>query len=160
MLCANSHGKAGLLEKTIENNLHFDRFSPIIEEISNNYGDIHQIPTAIDMIEDAKAKGYEVSVNIMAVSKVNSDDLTTGLELLAQSSVDMIYLVDSFGSFYPEQITSLSQKYVGIAKENDKVVGMHAHNNQQLAFANTIEACRNGVDILDATVNEIGRAHV
>ena len=76
---------------------------------------IHQIPTAIEMIEDFKRKGYEVTVNIMAVSKVNSDDLDAGLRLLARSSVDVIYLVDSFGSFYPEQITKLSQKYVDIA---------------------------------------------
>ena len=118
---------------------------------------IHQIPTAVEMIEDAKAKGYEVSVNIMAVSKVNSDDLEAGLSLLAKSHVDIIYLVDSFGSFYPEQITKLSGKYVQVADANGKIVGIHAHNNQQLAFANTIEALRNGVCLLDATVNGMGR---
>ncbi len=118
---------------------------------------IHQIPTAIKMIEDFKAKGYEVAVNIMAVSKVNSDDLAAGLKLLSRSNVDIIYLVDSFGSFYPEQITKLAQQYVEIASASGKIVGMHAHNNQQLAFANTIEACRNGVCLLDATVNGMGR---
>lgn len=118
---------------------------------------IHQIPTAIEMIEDFKKKGYEVTVNIMAVSKVNSDDLAAGLQLLSRSSVDVIYLVDSFGSFYPEQITKLAQQYVDVANASGKIVGMHAHNNQQLAFANTIEACRNGVCLLDATVNGMGR---
>ncbi len=118
---------------------------------------IHQIPTAIEMIEDFKKKGYEVTVNIMAVSKVNSDDLAAGLQLLSRSSVDVIYLVDSFGSFYPEQITKLAQQYVEVANASGKIVGMHAHNNQQLAFANTIEACRNGVCLLDATVNGMGR---
>ncbi len=118
---------------------------------------IHQIPTAIEMIEDFKKKGYEVSVNIMAVSKVNTEDLDAGLQLLARSSVDTIYLVDSFGSFYPEQITKLAQKYVSIAEASGKVVGIHAHNNQQLAFANTIEACRMGVSLLDATVSGMGR---
>ena len=118
---------------------------------------IHQIPTAIEMIEDFKQKGYEVTVNIMAVSKVNNDDLDAGLELLANSSVDVIYLVDSFGHFYPEQITKLSQKYVKIAEEHRKIVGIHAHNNQQLAFANTIECIRNGVCLLDATVSGMGR---
>ena len=29
---------------------------------------LHQIPTAVDMIEDAHNKGYEVSCNIMAIS--------------------------------------------------------------------------------------------
>lgn len=118
---------------------------------------IHQIPTAIKMIENFKQKGYEVCVNIMAVSKVNSDDLAAGLQLLSRSSVDVIYLVDSFGSFYPEQITKLAQQYVDVANASGKIVGMHAHNNQQLAFANTIEACRNGVCLLDATVNGMGR---
>lgn len=118
---------------------------------------IHQIPTAIKMIEDCKQKGYEVCVNIMAVSKVNSDDLAAGLQLLSRSNVDVIYLVDSFGSFYPEQITKLAQQYVDVANASGKIVGMHAHNNQQLAFANTIEACRNGVCLLDATVNGMGR---
>ena len=36
-------------------------------------------------------------------------------------------------------------------------MGIHAHNNQQLAFANTIEACRMGVSLLDATVSGMGR---
>ena len=34
---------------------------------------------------------------------------------------------------------------------------MHAHNNQQLAFANTIEACAQGVSYLDATMSGMGR---
>ena len=83
---------------------------------------IHQIPAAIKMIEDFKEKGYEVSVNIMAVSKVNTEDLDAGLKLLARSNVDIIYLVDSFGSFYPEQITRLSQKYLDIANASGKIV--------------------------------------
>lgn len=34
---------------------------------------------------------------------------------------------------------------------------MHAHNNQQLAFANTIESCAQGVSYLDATMGGMGR---
>lgn len=118
---------------------------------------IHTIPAAIEMIEDAHAKGYETSVNIMAVSKVNDRDLEAGLEMLAQSSVDVIYLVDSFGAFYPEQIETLSLKYLAIAEKYGKKVGIHTHNNQQLAFANTIEALSRGVSFLDATVSGMGR---
>ena len=60
---------------------------------------IHQIPSGIKMIEYAKDKGYETSANLMAVSKIHDQDLDNGLELLADSCVDVIYLVDSFGSF-------------------------------------------------------------
>ena len=101
---------------------------------------INTIPAAIEMIEDAHEKGYETTVNIMAVSKVNDADLQAGLEMLAQSNVDVIYLVDSFGAFYPEQVERLTNRYMQIAQKYNKKIGIHAHNNQQLAFANTIEA--------------------
>ncbi len=118
---------------------------------------IHQIPTAIEMIQDAHDKGYETTVNIMAISKVREEDLDKGLEILAESDVDIIYLVDSFGAFYPEQIRRLADKYMNIAEKHNKKIGIHAHNNQQLAFANTIEALTNGASLLDATVNGMGR---
>lgn len=116
---------------------------------------VHQIPLAIDMIEDAKAKGYEVSCNLMAVSKVAGDELDAGLRMISESSADILYLVDSFGNFYPEQIANYAQRYVSAM--NGKQAGFHGHNNQQLAFANTIEACRWGVNYLDVTVNGMGR---
>ena len=118
---------------------------------------IHQIPSAIEMIEDAKNKGYETSANLMAVSKVNDKDLENGLELLANSCVDVIYLVDSFGAFYPEQIRRLADIYLNIAAKTGKKIGIHAHNNQNLAFANTIEGLTAGISYLDATVCGMGR---
>ena len=118
---------------------------------------IHQIPAAIEMIQDAHEKGYETTVNIMAISKVREDELDNGLELLAECDVDVIYLVDSFGAFYPEQIRRLTDKYMNIAEKYGKKIGIHAHNNQQLAFANTIEALSNGASLLDATVSGMGR---
>jgi 4-hydroxy 2-oxovalerate aldolase len=118
---------------------------------------IHQIPAAIEMIEDAKEKGYEVTVNLMAVSKVKDEDLLDGLKLLAASNVDTIYLVDSFGAFYPEQIRRLTATYMAAAAPYSKKIGIHAHNNQQLAFANTIEAAASGASFLDATMSGMGR---
>lgn len=118
---------------------------------------IHQIHAAIDLIEDAHAKGYEVSVNIMAVSKVNDEQLNSGLEMLAKSNCDIIYLVDSFGSYYPEQIEVLTRKYVELGKKYNKRIGFHGHNNQQLAFANTITAIKNGATLVDATMSGMGR---
>ena len=118
---------------------------------------IHQIPAAIEMIQDAHDKGYETTVNIMAISKVREEELDNGLEILAECDVDVIYLVDSFGAFYPEQIRRLTDKYMNIAEKHGKKIGIHAHNNQQLAFANTIDAMAFGASYLDATVDGMGR---
>lgn len=118
---------------------------------------INTIPAAVAMIEDCTKKGYETTVNIMAISKSNDLDIDAALELLCKSSVGCVYLVDSYGSLYPEQVRRLSDKYLEVADKYGKKVGIHAHNNQQLAFANTIEAVRRGVSYLDATVSSLGR---
>lgn len=118
---------------------------------------IHQIPTAVDMIKDAKDKGYETTVNIMAISVVREQELDEALELLAKTEVDVIYLVDSFGALYSEEVQALTKKYLKFAWETHKKVGIHTHNNQQLAYANTIEALILGASYLDATVGGLGR---
>lgn len=118
---------------------------------------LNQIPTAVDMIEDAKAKGYEVSCNIMAISAAQEGDVRAALDILGQTSVDVIYIVDSFGALYPEQLQRVAALYTEYAEKYGKRVGIHAHNNQQLAFANTIEAAGDGVDWLDATYSAMGR---
>ena len=118
---------------------------------------IHQIPAAVDMIKDAHDKGYETTVNLMAVSAVGDRELADGLEAIAKSPVDVIYLVDSFGSLFFQPVRDLTLTYLDVAKANGKKIGMHAHNNQQLAFANTIEAMVLGASYLDATISGMGR---
>ncbi|MDN5050596.1 aldolase catalytic domain-containing protein [Aliarcobacter butzleri] len=118
---------------------------------------IHQIPAAIELIEDAHAKGYETTVNIMAISKSFDDELDEVLEQLSKTNVDVIYIADSFGSFYPEQIKKLTEKYLSFAQKTGKKVGIHAHNNLQLAYANTLEAMIYGTSFLDVTISGLGR---
>lgn len=118
---------------------------------------INTIPAAVEMIEDCAKKGYETTINIMAVSKANTDDIKTALDILGQSPVNAFYIVDSYGALYPEQSRKLANLYCEYADKYGKSVGIHAHNNQQLAFANTIEAMTQGVSYLDATVDGMGR---
>jgi 4-hydroxy 2-oxovalerate aldolase len=118
---------------------------------------IHQIPLAVDMIKDAHDKGYETTVNLMAASLVHEDELDEALDIFVKTDVDAIVVVDSFGTFYSEQIRNLTRRYLKAVEGTNKQVGIHAHNNQQLAYANTIEAIINGANLLDATMNGIGR---
>ena len=118
---------------------------------------INTIPAAVEMIENCAKKGYETTINIMAVSKANTDDIKTALDILGQSPVNAFYIVDSYGALYPEQSRKLANLYCEYADKYGKSVGIHAHNNQQLAFANTIEAMTQGVSYLDATVDGMGR---
>lgn len=116
---------------------------------------VHQIDAAIDLAHHCMDKGYETTINLMAVSTVGPRDLEEGLDDLAKSRVPVIYLVDSFGAFYSEDIEVLAKKYMESLP--GKTIGIHCHNNQQLGFANTIEAIICGINYLDATLYGIGR---
>ena len=118
---------------------------------------INEIPAAIQMIEHCKKLGYETCANVMAVSKARDAEIADALDMLGRSPVDVIYLVDSYGSLYPEQVAKLTLQCLEAGEKYKKSIGVHAHNNQQLAFGNTIEAASWGASYLDATVNGMGR---
>lgn len=118
---------------------------------------VNQIPAAVEMIEYCNKMGYKTSCNIMAISKNQESDLKRAIEEVGKSPADVIYIVDSFGSLYPEEIRRVSDMYLETGAKYGKEIGIHAHNNQQLAFANTIEACAKGVNYLDGTISGMGR---
>jgi 4-hydroxy 2-oxovalerate aldolase len=115
----------------------------------------HETDKGISLAHHCQDKGYEVTINLMAVSKVIDRDLDEALNDLSKSSVPVIYLVDSFGAMYSEQIHFLAKKYFEAMP--GKELGIHTHNNQQLAFANTIEAIITGINRIDATIYGMGR---
>ncbi len=115
----------------------------------------HQVDKAIDLAHHCIDKGYETAINVMAVSTVGLRELDEALEDLSKCRVPIIYVVDSFGSFYSEDIDTLAEKYM--ARLPGKTIGIHTHNNQQLAFANTISAIISGINFLDASLYGIGR---
>lgn len=118
---------------------------------------IHQVPTALDMIKDAVDKGYRVTVNLMAVSTIQERELEEALAIFAESGVCAIYIVDSYGAYYSEQIRDVTLMFMKAVEGKDIEIGVHTHNNQMLAYANTIEALVVGANRLDATINGMGR---
>ncbi|MCE9615989.1 MAG: aldolase catalytic domain-containing protein [Lentisphaerae bacterium] len=118
---------------------------------------INQIPTAMDMIKDAHDKGYETMMQLMAVSIVPEDQIKAALDIIAKSPAAGVYLVDSFGALYSEQVRKFTKMYLAAMEGTGKDVGFHGHNNLQLGFANTIEAIVSGANRVDATISGLGR---
>jgi len=118
---------------------------------------VKDIDKAIFLVNHFADKGYETTVNIMAISRALDNELNEALhQLEEESKAQVVYLVDSFGALYQESIEFLVKKFKGILKT--KEVGIHAHNNQQLAFGNTIEAIIHNANYADGTVYGLGRA--
>ena len=115
------------------------------------------IDKAIFLVNNFADKGYETTVNIMAVSRTLDNELNEALhQLEKESKAQVIYIVDSFGALYQESIEFLVKKFKSILKT--KEIGIHAHNNQQLGFSNTIEAIIHDANYVDGTVYGLGRA--
>ena len=117
----------------------------------------HQVSEAVEMIHHCHALGYETTANLMAVSAITEEEIDTVLESIAETPVGTMVIVDSFGYLYREQIDRLYKTYAAALAGRGKEIGIHAHNNQQLAFANTIEAIILGCNRVDSTLFGFGR---
>jgi 4-hydroxy 2-oxovalerate aldolase len=117
----------------------------------------HQVSEAVQMIEHCHSLGYETCANLMAISNITEIEIDTVLGEIAKTPAQVMVIVDSFGNLYREQIDRLYNKYAGAMAGTGKEIGMHAHNNLQLAFANTIEAIILGANRIDATMGGLGR---
>lgn len=118
---------------------------------------VKDIDKAISMANEFHDKGYETTINIMAISRDQGPELDEALEQVeAECKCEAVYIVDSFGSLDQENVQHLMKRFKKGLKT--KEIGFHGHNNQQLAFSNTIEAIIQNATRLDGTVYGIGRA--
>lgn len=117
---------------------------------------IREVDKGLELVQMFHDLGYETSLNIMALSSVPEHQLIEAFELVKASPVDVVYIVDSFGSLDPSDIEHQVKKFKEMLP--NKQLGIHTHNNMQLAFANTLRAMQNGVSFLDSSVYGMGRA--
>ena len=118
---------------------------------------VKDIDKAIFMSNHFADKGYETTINIMAISRDQGPELEEALHQVEEEcKINVLYIVDSFGALYQESVEHLVKTAKKILKT--KEVGFHGHNHQQLAFGNTIEAIIHDANYLDGTVYGIGRA--
>ncbi|WNF37430.1 aldolase catalytic domain-containing protein [Bacillaceae bacterium IKA-2] len=117
---------------------------------------IREVDKGLELVKMFHDMGYETSLNIMALSNVPEPQLIEAFKMVNESPVDVVYIVDSFGSLDPVDVEHQVKKFKAMIP--NKELGIHTHNNMQLAFANTLVAKRNGVTFLDSSVYGMGRA--
>lgn len=99
--------------------------------------------------------GYCVIVNIMQIASLDEKTLENCLKNLSLwNIINTVYFADSLGSMGTAEIDKIISQ---IQKNWSKEIGIHAHNNKNLALQNTIYSSRNGVSWLDCTVTGMGR---
>lgn len=114
----------------------------------------NKIRDALKFITALKTKGYMTSIQLMGYPQYTDDEHSETLLMLKDVSLDYIYMADSYGTLFPDQVGKLIKPLTTV---KNCQVGFHPHNNLQLAFANTIEAIKHGAQIVDTTLYGMGR---
>jgi len=118
---------------------------------------VKDIDKAIRLANNATDKGYLATINIMSISKALERELDEALiQIEKETNVIAVYIVDSYGALYSEDIDYFVDKFKTILR--NKEIGVHCHNQQQLAFANTIAGIIRGANYLDGSLYGLGRA--
>lgn len=135
-------------------------FEHLLGEIKNDISlvriaiDPNKIDFGIKLAKEIKLLGFKVAINVMYISKIdNNHNFFKHIDEI-EKYIDILNLVDSYGSIYPHQLEKLIKK---VRQYTSIVLGFHGHNNLELAFTNTLKAIECGATYIDGTILGMGR---
>lgn len=114
---------------------------------------------AMEYCKQLSEKGYKVFVQPMVSMNYTEEEFVNLIKKANEFSPYAFYIVDTFGSFKPinlKQRFSITEKYLN---KNIRV-GLHSHNNSQLAFSNAqafVSYPTNHDIIVDCSIMGMGR---
>ena len=99
-------------------------------------------------------KGYLVGINLMQVSELSKNNILYVASKCKKIKPDIVYFADSLGKLRNNNVINI----VNLFKESWKgPLGIHAHDNLEMALSNTITALNSGANWLDSTILGMGR---
>ena len=157
-------GEIGVMIDAKEIN-HIDKLNELINPINKDI-DFFRIAIAPNnciqfksLIEKSNLDISKTSINLMRMHLYFKDKKFVERILKNYSHFQCISFVDSYGSMFPDDIFAFMENInnMKIKQKLNTSFGFHPHNNLNLAFANTLAALKNNVDIVDATIGGFGR---
>lgn len=116
---------------------------------------VTEVDQARPFIERAKAHGMTVYANFMKSYASPPEEFAELTARAAGFGVDAVYLVDSAGGMFPEDV----RHYVEAVRRLTPVaLGFHGHHNLGMGVANALTAVEVGVEIIDSSLQGFGRS--
>jgi len=109
-----------------------------------------------DSIKYLKGKGLRVffdAEHFFDGFKANPEYSLRVVEAAAEAGADVVVLCDTNGGSLPEEITTATN---AVKKQTKAPLGIHAHNDGELAVANSLAAVSAGVIQVQGTINGYG----
>jgi 4-hydroxy-2-oxovalerate aldolase len=114
-----------------------------------------EIASTREYVSHARALGFEVAVNLMKSYSVPPDELARCAALAESFGAHVVSLVDSAGTMLPDDVRTYVRK---MRSTLSVPVGFHGHDNLSLAMANVLAALEAGAEVVDTTLQGIGRS--
>ena len=99
-------------------------------------------------------KGYLVGINLMQISEISKKNIIYVANKCNKIKPDILYFADSLGKLRISNVKEIVKIFKEIWKGP---LGIHAHDNLEMALSNTIGALTCGVNWLDSTMLGMGR---
>jgi 3-deoxy-manno-octulosonate cytidylyltransferase (CMP-KDO synthetase) len=139
-----------IIENQVNQSLLKDIIKPSsvfkICRVAAKYNEIKYIPEIVNILQGL---GYKVACNLMAISKVEDNEIKEYVNITKDLNLIATYIADSYGALYPIDVIVLFNEF--------NINGIHTHDNMGLAFANCLEAINNGAEYIDGTLTGMGR---
>lgn len=130
-------------------------------EVAARGVDMVRLPTKLSTLAGLRAHveaiheaGMQAAVNLIRISELTPSDIARAATTADEVGANVIYLADSNGSLFPQDVADL----LGVVREQtDRNIGFHAHDGLSLAFSNSLAALESGCTYLDASLGGMGK---
>ncbi len=120
----------------------------------------HVMHEAMAYCAELKKLGYFVCSQLVSITSYSDDDLMEIIGLVNEIKPDVVSMVDTYGLLDPPQMLHYYE-LLDANVSKDVIIGFHAHNNFQLAYANSRAFLDRETDrniIVDATLYGMGKS--
>jgi len=104
-------------------------------------------------IQLAKQMGFSPWSTLPHAKCLSVEDTVKYAQMVESYGAEVVYLLDGGGSMLPEEVF---ERVEAIKKHVDIPVGLHLHNNLQLAVANTLAGVDAGAEYVDCCLKGFG----
>jgi 4-hydroxy-2-oxovalerate aldolase len=117
---------------------------------------INEFDQGFKYLDLCKKNNIETASNLMKSYAVDAKEFARIANECSKAGADTVYLVDSAGGMFPEDISNFFYETKNI--NPDINLGFHGHDNLGLAISNTVAAIKSGAAIVDSSIRGMGRS--
>ncbi|HPH12118.1 MAG TPA: 4-hydroxy-2-oxovalerate aldolase [Thermotogota bacterium] len=116
---------------------------------------VTEVPSSKEYVKRAKEHKMFVAANYMKSYALPPEKLAEQVKFSVDYGVDMIYIVDSAGGMFTEDV----ERYFHAVRSVSNIpIGFHGHDNLGMALANSLKIVELGAEFVDSSLQGLGRS--